>query len=430
MALTWTTKSLTLLNLKTQARSVYQESRAGLFTYKPARRADVENLKSRIGQASVASSPMLPLWVFDIQSPRDNSNYTGVMVGKDPFNGGTVSTVPTYVVPIIVQTNTIGASFNSKTGIISTSPGATRFDPTAPDFGCLAAPNNIALRLFEQSPILNTARFDFGGTPIGDTQYVDAFQRANFWQAIGGTALSDYHVLLTPHTLPPIFINVPAQYGTTLPQADFPACGPTAIIDINWFDTYVTNRVLPALKSAGVNPSSFPILFVNNVVWAFAPTNLGECCILGYHGTTSFPIQTYSPADFDTTGLFGAGEKDTAVLSHEVSEWMNDPFGNNATPAWGGTGQVVGACQNNLEVGDPLSGSNAPRIYMPNGYTYHLQELAFFSWFFGAPSIGVNDWYSNNGTFLTDAGPVCVSSSAGISKQVANASELAIAPIR
>jgi hypothetical protein len=33
---------------------------------------------------------------------------------------------------------------------------------------------------------------------------------------------------------------------------------------------------------------------------------------------------------------------------------------------------------------------------MSNGYTYSLQELAFFSWFFGAPSIGVNGWFSDN----------------------------------
>jgi hypothetical protein len=44
---------------------------------------------------------------------------------------------------------------------------------------------------------------------------------------------------------------------------------------------------------------------------------------------------------------------------------------------------------------------------MPNGFTYHLQELAFFSWFYGAPSIGIHGWYSNNDTFTGDAGPPC-----------------------
>src|SRR5215472_16401835 len=65
---------------------------------------------------------------------------------------------------------------------------------------------------------------------------------------------------------------------------------------------------------------------------------------------------------------------------------MDDPFGSNPTPAWGHVGQV-GGCQNNLEVGDPLTGKNIQTVTMPNGFTYHLQELAFFSWFYGAPSI-------------------------------------------
>ena len=86
---------------------------------------------------------------------------------------------------------------------------------------------------------------------------------------------------------------------------------------------------------------------------------------------------------------------------------MDDPFGINPTPLWGNTGQVQGACQGNLEVGDPLTGTDVPDVTMPNGYTYHLQELAFFSWFFGAPPTAVHGWYSDNNTFKTDAGPPC-----------------------
>ena len=94
----------------------------------------------------------------------------------------------------------------------------------------------------------------------------------------------------------------------------------------------------------------------------------------------------------------------TLVISHEIGEWANDPFGTNLVPPWGGTGQVPG-CQDNLEVGDPLTPTNILPVTMPNGFSYKLQELAFFSWFFGGESIGVNGWYSNNGTFTTDAGP-------------------------
>jgi hypothetical protein len=45
---------------------------------------------------------------------------------------------------------------------------------------------------------------------------------------------------------------------------------------------------------------------------------------------------------------------------------------------------------------------------MPNGFNYHPQEMAFFSWFFRQhPSLGAGGKFSNNGQFTTDAGAVC-----------------------
>jgi len=219
--------------------------------------------------------------------------------------------------------------------------------------------------------------------------------------------------------LTPVTINVPAEHGLARPAqlaGGRTLCGPQARVDINWFDTYLNEIILPALVAQGAAPANLPVFLGTNTVWAFKPVDPSTCCIGGYHsGTGTIPIQTYSVADFDVTGLFGVGSQDTVILSHELAEWINDPFVNNPTPAWGNTGQVVGACQNNLEVGDPLSGSEAPRIVMPNGFTYHLQEQAFFSWFFGAPSVGIHGWFSNNGTFLTDAGPPCKTTTASSS---------------
>lgn len=106
-------------------------------------------------------------------------------------------------------------------------------------------------------------------------------------------------------------------------------------------------------------------------------------------------------SDFETSGFFPPSFDDTVVLSHEVAEWMDDPLVNNATPSWGNIGQVSG-CQGNLEVGDPLTPTNFPSVFL-NGYTYHLQELAFYSWFYGGASTGAGGKYSNNGTFNGDA---------------------------
>jgi hypothetical protein len=112
-------------------------------------------------------------------------------------------------------------------------------------------------------------------------------------------------------------------------------------------------------------------------------------------------MQTYAVADYENSGAF-SGPGDVSVLSHEVGEWMDDPFTNNQTRSWGHIGQVTG-CQGNLEVGDPLTGTT---LTVPmNGFNYHPQELAFFSWFYRqSPSLGANGWYSNNGTFASAPG--------------------------
>ncbi len=352
----------------------------------------------------------LPVWNYQVVSPRDGNTYSGMIVGRRPNTMGPRAnvSVPTQVVPIKFEFESVATAVDLTTGIISIAPGKAESNPTVPDGACFVGPNNVPLKLLAQSPMFQNADFNFGGTDVGTTQYTDAFQRANFWTAIDK---DDYHVRLSPlQILPTLVIHVPAAQGLSLPANIFaPAfnlCGPEGLVDIFFVDTVVVNALSHA---PGVNPGTFPMFMMYNTAMPIGdPTNLANCCAGGYHSATvtSRGIQTYSPFDFDVSGLFVSSANDTAIVSHEVAEWMNDPYINNATPPWGNTGQVVG-CQANLEVGDPLTGSEAPRIAMPNGFTYHLQELAFFSWFFGAPSKGIHGWFSNNGTFLTDAGPPC-----------------------
>jgi hypothetical protein len=380
-------------------------------TAKAANSAVLNAARSQAVRASSAissqGSTVLPLWFYDVVSSRDNNGYFGIMIGNDPFNVGGSAEVSTYIVPLIIRTNTIGVGYDSTTGVITTAPGVTTFDPTIADRSCMTYPNDVPVKVFRESPIFEKAGFSFGGTRVGHTQYLDAFQRASFWNALQDK--DAYHVLLNPvNLLAPVVINVPAPFGTTRPTSSTvrTTCGAQGIVDINWLDFYLSTVVLPALAEQGVNSGSLPIFQLYNVAEAFQVTNLRACCILGYHGANGPPIQTYAVADFDTTGFFAAGVQDTGIISHEIGEWINDPFVFNLTPLWGHTGQV-GGCQANLEVGDPLTGNLAPSVIMPNGFTYHLQELAFYSWFLGGPSIGINGWYSNNASFLKDAGPTC-----------------------
>jgi hypothetical protein len=252
------------------------------------------------------------------------------------------------------------------------------------------------------SPIVKSVGWKFGGTAIGTGQYTDAFQRAEFWKFASPTGINPgYHVNLNWTQLPKVTVTVPKSESTPFASP----CQRLLGVDVNWLDADLQNTVLPSLTSQGlISPKKFPMFVASNVVeYDTIPTN---CCILGYHNAmnTTSGIQTYGISDYDGTGEFDNGTPlDVAIASHEVAEWMDDPTGVNPTKPWGNIGQVSG-CQSNLEVGDPLSGTLFTRRM--NGFTYHLQELAFFSWFYHqSPSIGVHGWYSDQGSFTTSAAP-------------------------
>ncbi len=241
----------------------------------------------------------------------------------------------------------------------------------------------------------------FGGTSVGTGQYIDAFERAAFWHytKTGGTNPT-YGLQLALKTLPAKTVTVPGADAYYYSLAGTPCGnGKLADVNINWLSSYLRTTLMPSLVSAGVGPTTFPIFLVHNVAM-FQNNVPADCCVLGYHDAlpTASGIDTYAIADYENSGGFTTTH-DVQVLAHEVGEWANDPLGTNPTPAWGHIGQVTG-CQSNLEVGDPLSGSAIP--VASGGFTYHPQELAFFSWFYRqTPSLGVNGWYSNNGTLKT-----------------------------
>src|SRR5712692_5006139 len=388
---------LTIAPAPAQQLSTAQRPKLNAYTtVSPAR--DVNGKK--LSPADASANSLLTTFTYNVVSSRDGNSYTGVMVGQDPFGGNfTPTTVTSPIIPLIITTNSVAVRLSSG-GILATAKGVTTFDPTAADTACLSAPNDIPLALFRQSPIFQPANFKFGPTFVGKTQYIDAFQRGNFWQLVSGT---NYHTLVSPQTFNALSLNLAANDALAIPPGFLGSCGSLGIVNINTLGPILVN--LLALE--GVKTSQFPIFLLYNVVMSIGePNNLNKCCVLGFHGATGSPIQTFSPIDFDTTGLFGPSIADTSIAAHEVGEWMDDPFGNNPTPPWGHTGQVAG-CQGNLENGDPLTGTNIPPVKGSNGFTYHLQELVFFSWFYGAPSIAVNGWFSDNNTFTSDAGPVC-----------------------
>lgn len=340
------------------------------------------------------SGSTVPLWTGKATAFGRTHYY--IMVGTSPFTPeGTnqSTTVPADVIPVDLTFADTGHVFSS-----SATDGAC---------GLSASAQTLTL----QSPLFLNRYYGSYGTHIGTTQYEDAFQRMNFGKEIFGASAPnpDYHVLLGRRSLNPVSITVPAADGTT---DDLGWCSPIGLMSISYWDNLVQTSILPTLRSRGlVSSTQLPVLLLYNVVMYQGTTS--DCCVLGYHSgyqPAGAGVQYYSVADFDSTGgAFGSGTSDVSPLSHELGEWMDDPNGQNNTPSWGHIGQVSG-CQNNLEVGDPLSGTLFPAITMGNGYTYHVQELAFVSWFYrltGAANPALHSWYSNNNTFTSGAGAVC-----------------------
>ncbi len=322
-------------------------------------------------------------------------SYQYAIVGKNPKTAQTnpTTTITAEIIPIKLRI---------KTSLIS----GTVFDPTKANATC--SPGASPLTLTKQSPIFTNTSWTFGGTSEGTTQYTDAFQRANFSTYTGPTGVNpNYHVLLSARTQPVMNVTMSGSVDTHAP------CGTIGYIDLDTWDKYVQTTLFPALATQGVGPKTFPIFLLSNV----AMSQGSQCCALGYHNAFSNPafggaIQTYAVAEYDTNGTYASGgTQDITALSHEVGEWMNDPFAQNITPPWGDVGNVgqVNGCQDDYEVGDPLSDNTNTiiPITMPNGHTYHPQELAFFSWFYrDTPSIAVNGWYSNHGYLTTAASTV------------------------
>ena len=319
-----------------------------------------------VASAQAQSTPryitLTPRYLENIAAPAGPTvtNWTGTlfpggpsftMVGTDPAVTNTTTTVTAFVIPIrIVITPT-------PTGI---------FDPSHVLSNGRTVIQNTAL-----SPIFNSG-IDFvqGGVDLGNTQYIDAFQRGNFWSDVVGN--SNYHVLLNLVVLPTVTLSAPSPNGKIGTEFGVRA----ALVDINFFDAKLQQIIS---GNSQITPNSLVLALTYNTY-----LTSGGCCIGGYHtafGSAAAP-QTYGHFTYiDRPGAFA---QDVSALSHEVGEWMDDPFVNN--PGCGGL----------LEDGDPLEGaSNFGAVhYTLNGFTYNLQDLTFLQYFGQSPSTSVNGWFS------------------------------------
>ena len=295
--------------------------------------------------------------------------HTFTMVGTDPATTNVTTTTTVWIIPVKFVYN---ASHGNKT-----------FDPNKKKLpnGRTVTQNTL------KSPLFN-AGIDFkqGKTDLGNTQYEDAFQRGTWW---GNNVKKNtkYHVLLKTVLKPEQTIDC-TDSSCSVQTVNFG--GPSITVgleDINVYDA----QVQVFMSKLGVTPDILPLF-----IWDDIYLTSGGCCIGGYHGANGAQPggQTYSNASYaDVVGVFS---QDVSAMSHELGEWVDDPFTDNG----------VNCPQDNniLEVGDPLEGTSnfGGYPYKLNGFTYNLQSLVFMT-YFGAPAnTSANKWFA----FQNDIG-VC-----------------------
>jgi hypothetical protein len=341
---------------------------------------------------SVSNLQTVPFWTdtFDYRGLR----YTFNMVGTDPKLGSVTTVIPTEIIPIRwVFSN--GVVIDASTDIV---------DGQTPVQGII------------NSPIFQNYDFTSGGTRVGNTQYGDAFQRANFWNSVS-TRSPNYHVRLgTPTVMPTQTVIVPDD------KVAFPPPTPSGYV-IPEIDLAFLNQIDRTLiANLGIAPQSLPI-----IVWG--PTAV-EGGAAGYHNEypSGNSIQTCISTSYLPEAAYGY-LGDVSLVSHEIIEWMDDPFAQNYTAGWirpfyyaDNPPPVRERCHSEpvdiMETADPFE-NLGPITYTPismGGFTYHIAEGAFVDFFTRASrSRSVNGQYSffeiaRPYGFDTPPSPTCVSS--------------------
>jgi len=296
---------------------------------------------------------------------------TYTMVGTDPATSNTTTIIPLVIIPLRL--------------VYGAANGNMTFDPNKTKVANgKSVTNNIIV-----SPLLKPrVRFVQGGVNLGKTQYIDAYQRGNFWSSV--KANNQYHVLLSsPTVLKEQTLKVSPAAGLVMTNPF--GSQPIGTYEVDLFDQQIQNII--SANPTTITPDVLPLFISENV---FLTEGFAVCCIGGYHSAISSQPsgQSYGYSTYETEP--GSFAQDVSALSHEIGEWMDDPFVDNNVN-----------CTDNsiMENGDPLenNANYGAFPYTVNGFTYNLQSLVFIGYFGAPPSTSVNSWLS----FQNDEQNVC-----------------------
>jgi hypothetical protein len=383
----------------------------------------------------LANATTVPHWSWQYTDPTNRVTYPITMVGGDPRSGGS-TTVHTVIVPLklnfvagnqpVSQLDDLGYTGFRATALNHTFDGSSRVQDVL------------------SSPIFSES-FTTPSIMGGDTAQVgDAFVRAQ-WNKIG----SGYHARLTNDAvLPTQTLDVPAGKGLAYQRPvgawreanGFGATDTiTGVADYKWFSSYLQSLI----QSLHISATTVPIFLTDNVLLYEGHENYLNCCVLGYHGAGMpvgrgagsangqgvQPVQTFIYAAWTHPGTYSGflpdytnpkrtapsptrGLADIHALSHEVSEWLDDPYVNNAVQPWLTPTAPQYGCTPVLETGDPVVGVWFPyagnTAAAPAGATYygqyHPEDEVEAQWFGRGgvePVLG-----SAYGGYLTFMGPL------------------------
>lgn len=288
-------------------------------------------------------------------------SYPYRMVGTDPSKGSATTVVPTVLIPLrFVFAD--GSVIDSSTELV---------DGQTPIQGII------------NSPIFQPYPFSCGGINVGITQWGDAAQRANFWNYVS-TRSRDYHVLLgQPTVLPAQTIIVPSDQGGYFLNTAF---GFSAVIPVVEADFLEQQREVIAGR-LGLDPRSLPI-FVTGSVFNTAGNWHGANRVSSRKDPVA-GAQTYIVAGYYSQSIFGEYIGDVSALSHELSEWVSDPFGGNFTPGWNLPFSSSAQCDSSYEADtlevcdqlDPFIASGGVFRIPSGSFTYHLEDRVFLDFF-------------------------------------------------
>lgn len=357
---------------------------------------------------TIGGAPVLPTtrtvahWWGSSVDPNNGRTYGYNIVGADPENCAGAACAVTIVADITPINVVVGGlSFNGA-GTVAATLASPVF--ALNDYG--TTPHATAAGAFPNLPAL--VRGAGGVLSQGDAgqqlQLQDATMRAQF----NRTGPSPYHLRLSPLVHDPVTIVVPGNKGALLQSGRGVIFGD---VNIEWWAT----RLQQLNNSLSyTDPTHLAVYLTSDVVNFIGQNNVLNCCVIGFHGAGivpgnsngsvhgngNQPVQTYAWASYLSPGIYARpnGGTDWALqdihpLSHEISEWADDPFVNNTVEPWLTPTAPQYGCSNILETGDPVvaigfaigtntyrQGPNPNGTQSADGY-YHPEDEVFVPWF-------------------------------------------------